>query len=124
MNINAKKAQDKLFEEYTVAKLGKRAQVIAHPTLEALKNFCEQNEEFAQAVLQTDQTFAECVECTVKNAGNAISDIEVYRKAVEFYFPGAKVNFKMTIDLGDEGFSNSAENTDKLDLSLDSLLDF
>ena len=92
--------------------------------MDVLKDFCKQNHEFAQAICQSDKSVAECVECTVKNAGNAISDIEVYRKAVEFYFPGAKVNFKMTIDLGDEGFSNSAENTDKLDLSLDSLLDF
>ena len=53
MNINAKKAQDKLSQELSVAKLGKRAQVVAKPTLEALKTFCEQNEEFAQAVLRT-----------------------------------------------------------------------
>lgn len=29
MNINAKKAQDKLSQELSVAKLGKRAQVVA-----------------------------------------------------------------------------------------------
>ena len=60
MNINAKKAQDKLSQELSAAKLGKYAQAVAKPTLEVLKTFCEQNEEFAQAVLQTDRTFAEC----------------------------------------------------------------
>lgn len=62
MNINAKKAQDKLSQELSAAKLGKYAQAVAKPTLEALSTFCEQNEEFAQAVLQTDRTFAECAE--------------------------------------------------------------
>ena len=52
MNINAKKAQDKLSQELSAAKLGKYAQAVAKPTLEVLKTFCEQNEEFAQAVLQ------------------------------------------------------------------------
>lgn len=49
MNINAKKAQDKLSQELSAAKLGKYAQAVAKPTLEVLKTFCEQNEEFAQA---------------------------------------------------------------------------
>ena len=47
MNINTKKAQDKLSQELSAAKLGKYAQAVAKPTLEALKTFCEQNEEFA-----------------------------------------------------------------------------
>lgn len=47
MNINAKKAQDKLSQELSAAKLGKYAQAVAKPTLEALSTFCEQNEEFA-----------------------------------------------------------------------------
>ena len=42
MNINAKKAQDKLSQELSAAKLGKYAQAVAKPTLEALKTFCEQ----------------------------------------------------------------------------------
>lgn len=123
MNINAKKAQDKLSQELSVAKLGKYAQAVAKPTLEALSTFCEQNEEFAQAVLQTDRTFAECAENAVKGAGGSISDIEVYRRAVRFYFKGADVHFNMTIDLGD---GSDSEETAKppVSLSLDSLLDF
>lgn len=73
MNINAKKAQDKLSQELSAAKLGKYAQAVAKPTLETLKIFCEQNEEFAQAVLQTNRTFAECAENAVKGAGGSIS---------------------------------------------------
>lgn len=123
MNINAKKAQDKLSQELSAAKLGKYAQAVAKPTLEALSTFCEQNEEFAQAVLQTDRTFAECVENAVKGAGESISDIEVYRRAVSFYFKGADVHFNMTIDLGDGSDSNETAKP-PVSLSLDSLLDF
>lgn len=123
MNINTKKAQDKLSQELSAAKLGKYAQAVAKPTLEALKTFCEQNEEFAQAVLQTDRTFAECAENAVKGVRESISDIEVYRRAVRFYFKGADVHFNMTIDLGD---GSDSEETAKppVSLSLDSLLDF
>ena len=81
MNINAKKAQDKLSQELSAAKLGKYAQAVAKPTLEVLKTFCEQNEEFAQAVLQTDRTFAACGENAVKGVRESISDIEVYYTA-------------------------------------------
>ena len=60
MNINAKKAQDKLSQELSAAKLGKYAQAVAKPTLEALKTFCErvsEQNEFAQAVLRDGHDF-------------------------------------------------------------------
>ena len=31
--------------------------------------------------------------------GSSISDLEAYKKAVQFYFPGAEIKFHMTIDL-------------------------
>lgn len=125
MNINAEKAARKLDTEFKTAKLDRYGKVVGKPVLDTLKDFCRQNEEFAQAVLQSDKTIQQCVEHTVKGVKQSISDIEVYRKAVEFYFPGAAVRFNMTIDLGDEGFSNAEpQKTGSIDLSLDSLLDF
>lgn len=124
INITAKKAQKKLSDELSAANLSRRAQVIAEPTLEALNTFCEQNEEFAQAVLQTNKTFAECAENAVKGAGGSLSDIEVYRKAVGFYFKGADVHFNMTIDLGDGSDILKQTARPPVSLSLDSLLDF
>lgn len=127
MNIIAEKAASKLDKEFQKAKFDKYGNVVKNPVLNTLKDFCRQNEEFAQAVLQSDNTIQQCVEHTVKGVKQSISDIDVYRKAVEFYFPGAKVRFSMTIDLGDEGFSNAdiqPTKTDSIDLSLDSLLDF
>lgn len=91
----------------------------------ALKGFCEQNEEFARAIVQSNKTLVECVDTITKNIGQFSSDIDVYKKAVDFYFPTATIKFTMEIDLGDDGFSNSKPSEESgLMLSLDSLLDF
>lgn len=127
MNINAQKAVNKLESEFKKAKFDRYGNVVGKPVLKTLKDFCNQNEEFALAVLQTDKTIQQCVEHAMKDVKQSISDIDTYRKAVEFYFPGATVRFSMTIDLGDGGFSNSEtpqEQPDNINLSLDSLLDF
>ena len=104
--------------------LSAKGKAVSSAVLDALKSFCEQNTEFAQAVVQTDKTFKDCVESTVKGCGSSISDLEVYRKAVQFYFAGANVHFEMTLDLGDDGFSNNSTKPSGLRLSLDELLDF
>jgi len=64
----------------------------------ALAGFCKQNESFAQAIIDGG-TFAECIKyCTEGIGGNTgISDIDIYRRAVQFYFPGARVDFKIQI---------------------------
>lgn len=68
---------------------------------EALVTFCGQNEEFAQAVAQSDKTLAAVCEECVKGVGGSISDIEVYRRAVEVYFPGAVVDCVMTVRMSE-----------------------
>lgn len=114
-------------------KLSQKGNAVSSAVLDALKTFCRQNTEFSQAVVQMDKPVKDCIENTVKGCGNAISDIEVYLKAVQFYFPGSNVRFSMIIDLGDNGFSNSAEISNApelpvappkkgLSLSLDELL--
>jgi len=123
-------AIEKIKAEFKEAKLTNKGKAVGPSVLDALISFCEQNSEFAQAVTQNDKTVGECIENTVKGSGSSISDIEVYRKAVEFYFSGATVRFNMVIDLGDGGFSNSpathAEGkptqVTSLQLSLDDLL--
>lgn len=71
---------------------------MADAVMNAVQQFCKQEPEFAQAVVQSG-TFAECMKKVAAGAGNAISDLEAYKKAVQFYFPGANVNMQMTIDL-------------------------
>ena len=127
------KAINKIRSEFKSARLSLKGQAVGPSVVDTLVSFCEQNSEFAQAVVQSDKTVGQCIDSTIKDCGRSISDIEVYRKAVEFYFSGATVHFNMTIDLGDDGFSNApapvtapTENkpvqATSLQLSLDDLL--
>lgn len=75
--------------------------VVARPVADALISFCRQQEEFAQAVAQSDKGFADCVAHVVKDVGQALSDIDAYRKAVEFWFPGAVVDMVLTIRMSE-----------------------
>ena len=77
---------------------GNKEKVMAKPVAEALKSFCRQEQEFAQAIVQGG-SFKECMAAVAKGAGNAISDLDAYKKAVQFYFPGAEIRMQMTIDL-------------------------
>ncbi len=110
---------------------GVKQRAIAKGTAKALLQFCEQEQEFEQAIEQSGGTFQQCLDKAVKGSGNSISDLEVYSKAVKFYFSTAVVHFHMTIDLsGDNGHVNPpitmTQNKPKssLSVSLDDLLDF
>ena len=92
-------AISKINEEYVKAKLTSKGQAVAGCVIAQLEHFCEQEEEFAQAVVQSTKTVGECIESTVKGVGNAISDLEVYARAAQFYFPGSKVRYILTLDL-------------------------
>ena len=64
----------------------------------ALEEFCCQDAEFAQAVAQGG-SLAECMKAVARGVGRSISDMEAYKRAVAFYFPGATVEFQMTVDV-------------------------
>lgn len=108
----------------TVGKLSAKAQAVSGAVIKQLECFCRQNDEFAQAIAQSDRSVTDCLEFVVKGCGSSISDIECYRRAVDFWFPGAKVNFQISVDLGDGGFSNKNEGGEhkRLELSFDDLL--
>lgn len=92
-------AADKLNKEYEKFE-GDRYEVrLKEKVLNALLDFIKQDNEFAQAVKQGGN-FADCMKA-VKNGikDNYISDIDAYREAVKFYFPGADIFFNMTIEL-------------------------
>lgn len=71
-------------------------------TCNALRSFCEQNDLFAEVLYKTKRTFADCMEEVAKNPGRGISDIDAYRRAVQFYFPNAQIEFLMNITLEGE----------------------
>ncbi|MEE0859215.1 MAG: hypothetical protein U0M12_07110 [Acutalibacteraceae bacterium] len=106
--------------------------------LNALCEFCKQNAEFAQAVCQSDRHFNVCLAEIVKGVKGSISDLDLYTRAVKFYFSTATIHFQMLIDVGDGVLAEplklvkADEQTDEqtntapapLVISLDSLLDW
>ena len=77
---------------------GSRETAMRNAVKNALLDFCQQDEEFAQAVVQGG-TFADCMKVVASGVGSSISDLEAYRKAVTFYFPGADIHMMLRIDL-------------------------
>lgn len=91
-------AKDRLQKE-SVTPLDRYGEAMKSAVKEALLDFCRQEEEFAQAVVQGG-SFKDCMAAVCKKIkGQSISDLEAYKAAVEFYFPGAAVSMKMNIDL-------------------------
>ena len=98
LNTDLSAALDKLSDKQVKAVNGNKERIMAGPVAEALRSFCRQDAEFAQAVAQGG-SFAECMAAVAKGVGQSISDVDAYKKAVGFYFPGACIRVQMTIDL-------------------------
>lgn len=77
---------------------GNKEKAMAGAVFAAIKDFCLQEEEFAQAVVQGGN-FVDCMKKVASGVGSSISDLDAYKKAVQFYFPGAEVRMQLTIDL-------------------------
>lgn len=107
----------------------RKAQAVYSAVRDTLVSFCEQNEEFADAVLQSAGTLGACCEKITEKCGNAISDLDLYVRAVEFYFPGAVIEMKMTVYMSkferDAAVrdAKSGASAKVLDLRLEDLLD-
>lgn len=79
---------------------GQKEGAMKQAVKKALLDFCRQDEEFAQAVVQGG-TFPDCMKAVAKGVGGSISDLDAYKRAVSFYFPGAGIKCTMKIDLCD-----------------------
>ena len=106
MTNYAQKASEKLDLQYKDVS-GNKEKAMASEVMASLKSFCYQNGQFAKAVLDGG-SFADCMKAVAKGVGSSISDIDAYKKAVQFYFPGAKVSMQLSIDL-----AGDAPSTDK-----------
>lgn len=108
-------------DEGVKATLEKYGQAMKQPVRDALAEFCRQDAEFAQAVAQGG-SFADCMKAVAGGVkGGAISDLEAYRRAVQFYFKGADIKMTMTINLCASVEDDAAETAEagasvKLDL--------
>ena len=91
-------AIDKLSEGMKEKITDRYGNVIKTYVHNALEGFCRQNEAFAQAVLNGG-TLPECIKHCVQglHENTGISDVDIYRRAVQFYFPGAQVDFHISI---------------------------
>lgn len=101
-------ATQKLDAELKAFNGGQKEKVVSSHVAKVLKQFCK-NETFAAAVVGNKKTLSDCCKEVMKDVKSSVSDIEVYRRAAGFYFPGAKVAFKMEIDIN--GLSIPAEET-------------
>ena len=106
MNEWYEQAKSKLEAERSSGKYDQYAQVMKARVCETLVFFCQQDREFAQAVVQGG-IFADCMKAVAADArtfgnGHGIPDLEAFRRAVRFYFPGADVKFHMTVNLRSE----------------------
>ena len=97
MNNYASQAVKKLTDEKGKV-AGNKEKAMAGAVFATIKDFCLQDEEFAQAVVQGG-SFADCMKKVASGVSSSISDLEAYKKAVQFYFPGAEVKMQLTIDL-------------------------
>lgn len=66
-----------------------------------LRDFCEQDERFAETVYKTKRTLSDCCAEIMKGCGQHLSDIEVYRRATKMYFPDSEVDCVITITTGE-----------------------
>lgn len=74
-----------------------KAKLIFPHVCKTLRGFIDEDDRFAEVFANTARTVSECCAAIVDKSGNALSDLEVYRKAVQFYFPNADVEFKMNV---------------------------
>lgn len=80
---------------------GQKEGAIKGAVKDALLNFARQEEEFAQAIVQGG-SFGGCMAAVCKGITTSISDLEAYRRAAAYYFPGSDVRFEMRIELAGE----------------------
>ena len=113
------KVKEKLDAEMKEKVQGRHASAVRPSVYEKLLAFSEQSEEFAQAVLDCEKTINDCCEAAMKGCGSSISDLEVYRKAVEFYFPGSDVEMTLTINLSADAEKNPLTSYKKKTVILD-----
>ena len=80
-------------------KLSRIEVAMAEPVCRMLISFGEKDQRFADAVFAKTETLSDCMRAVGKGVQYSISDVEAYRRAVQFYFPAADVDFKCVVVL-------------------------
>lgn len=109
-------AIEKLNDEKINFKGDRYRKVMLEDVHKVLVSFCEQEEEFAQAIVQSDKTLSDCLEAVAGGITNGgISDLDAYKRAVRFYFNGADIECTMKINL----IGSAAADTPPIEMSGD-----
>ena len=87
---------DRELKEFNGNKYGKAVYTYV---ANVLRDFCEQNERFAEVVYKTKRSLSDCCAEIMKGCEQHISDIEVYRRATKLYFPNSEIECIMTITI-------------------------
>lgn len=139
MSETIRLAIEKIDKELKGFKGDPKATAVSVHVAETLKLVCEQEEEFAQAIVQSEITLSECCKEAMKGVGDSVSALEVYNKAVKCYFSTATLTVSLSINLsGDNGTeskpisvthtqsepASEPKKKQALTMSLDDLLDF
>lgn len=93
------RAKEKLSDEIKRFQGDQKEKAVSSYVVKTLIKFCEV-EAFAAAVINNKKTLSDCCKAIMGGTGNYVSDLDVYRKAAQFYFPGAKIDFTMSIAVG------------------------
>ena len=119
-------AVDRIHQQDKEANYDRCGQIMHKAVRDALCEFCRQNAEFARAICQTDKHLDGCLKAVAKGCGNGISDLDAFTRAVQFYFSGATISFKMLIDVGDGILSDRTPEPapEPLEITLDNLMDW
>lgn len=116
-------AKSRLKQEYNELKNDNRyINAVKLPVMQSLIKFCEQDDEFAQAVAEPGRkSFAGCLAAVVGGCRGVLSDVEAYCRAASYYFDGAYVDMQMVIHVN----SHDAESNEhvKTETKVISLLD-
>lgn len=75
-----------------------KVSLMADAILRVLKDFCEQSEEFSEAVVKGG-SFVDCMKSMAKDLGNYAEGLSCCKKAVEFYLPAAEIKLAWSITL-------------------------
>lgn len=114
MSTSIEQALEKLRKAKCPA--GRCEGVVFKPVVRALEDFCRQDEEFARAVIQGGSV-ENCIKATVKGAGNSLSDLDAYKRAAAFFFPGCVVTMKLTIAMSEHDVAAQEHKAVVLDLA-------
>lgn len=90
-------AKKNLTFQASAGKFDRYGNAMKSAVLKALKEFCDQSEVFAEAVVK-GKSFEECMKAVAKGvSGGSISDLKAFQLAVKYYMPKADVRFCMEI---------------------------